>query len=305
MSLRERRKTATRHCTDCADSKILTAAGADFSVAKRCHRCFAKCSTCDGAGILFNRATDPLLNLSRPLRYPDAGVGVVFNSEPDRPPTTRPCPDCAPVDRRIGLYNRARIPRRFAGSVVEGFEEVSESAKKAKVQILRCLENFRPGDHGVALSGHVGTGKTHLLAAVVRHLTIERGIEARFIEFTHLLSDIKVGFEAGRSEGEIIGKLAAIPVLAIDELGKGLTTDWQMAVLDELISRRYDRDVTTFFATNFAYEALPVTDTPMSRSRDRFDRSTLEERIGSRMYSRLCGMTDMLRIEGSDYRRRS
>ncbi len=280
MSLKERRKQPGRHCAECGDARVVTAPGEDLSVATRCPACFSTCSTCEGAG-------------------------VVFSTSPDEPPTTWPCPECAPFDRRIAMYNQARVPRRFAAATIDGFGEISPSAKSAKASLLRCLAEFSPGDRGIALSGPVGTGKTHLLAGVVRLLTVERGIEARFIEFTHLLSDIKVGFEAGRSEGEIIGRLAAVPVLAIDELGKGLTTDWQMAVLDELVSRRYDRDVTTFFATNFAYESMSTPDTTMSRSRDRFDRSTLEERIGSRMYSRLCGMTDMLRIEGEDYRRRT
>ena len=60
----------------------------------------------------------------------------------------------------------------------------------------------------------------------------------------------------------MLSHLVDAPVLIIDELGKGLATDWQTAILDELLSKRYNRSVTTLFSTNYPFE---VSGAPRAR----------------------------------------
>lgn len=276
---REARRLAERaglHCPVCRDKRFVVDAGEVRARAMRCPACSGACAECGGTLTVFR----------------EDAVGQVVAER---------CP-CAALDGRIALFNAAGVPRRYHGVTVESLEELSTSQRDVKMQFLRLFRDFEPGRRGVGLAGPVGCGKTHLLCAVVRQLALEQGVACRFVEFTHLLGDIRAGYDAGRGEHEILSHLVDVPVLVIDELGKGLTTEWQLAILDTLVSRRYDRAVTTFFATNYPFVARGKG--AITRSRENFEVTTLEDRIGSRMMSRLAEMCALVPLEGPDFRRR-
>jgi DNA replication protein DnaC len=256
--------------------RAIAVSGKTGAVAKRCPVCAQQCPHCNGTGYL-------------------------FTDDENGAPTSTPC-ECRDWDRRIALYNAARLPRRYAGAGLEppATTDVNDSVKAARIACYKLTADFRPGDMGIGLSGPVGTGKTHLMAGIVRALTLDNAVPCRFIEFTHLLSEIKQGYEQGQGETEIIADLATVPVLVIDELGKGLSTEWQTTILDALISRRYNLEVTTLFTTNFPYEA--AASTPSTRGRDEFKHASLSQKIGTRMASRLREMTTWLEVEAPDYR---
>ena len=77
---------------------------------------------------------------------------------------------------------------------------------------------------GLILSGDVGRGKTHLLIAIIRSLIFGQGARVRFIEFSRLLSTLRDGYSRGESNQELMQELIDVPILAIDELGKGRLT---------------------------------------------------------------------------------
>ena len=281
MSLFHQARSATTtplHCRTCNDRRAVVRADGDHARAARCPDCSAVCPKCGGVGYLF--AED------------DTGNVVAQRCS------------CTTLDARIDAYNRAGIPRLYADATIEGFRELGNPAlREAKVRMLAMSTRYEPGQPGPGLSGPVGSGKTHLAAALVGALTLERGVDARFVEFTHLLARIRAGYDEGRGEATVLGGFVDAEVLIIDELGKGLTTEWQVAILDELISRRYNRGLTTGFTTNYPFEV--ATSRGGGRSRENFAATSLEARVGARMYSRLAAMCDFVRIEADDYRRRS
>ena len=91
--------------------------------------------------------------------------------------------------------------------------------------------------------------------------------------------------------------LVTLPVLVIDELGKGRGSEWELGVLDELISKRYNAHRTTLFTTNYGLESSAKS-TEASKGFE-----SLQERVGSRIYSRLIEMCKPIRISGRDYRK--
>ena len=68
-----------------------------------------------------------------------------------------------------------------------------------------------------------------------------------------------------------------------------------------MVSKRYNAKVTTCFTSNYPSAKKPASS---SSSRERFEVTTLDDRIGSRMFSRLFEMCDFVEIEAGDYRRR-
>ena len=171
------------------------------------------------------------------------------------------------------------------------------------------------------LWGTPGTGKTHLITAFLAYLSLERGLPCRFIDFGDLTTRIKRGYDQGMSENEVIDDLVKIPILCIDELGKGRGSEWEISVLDALVNRRYNAQRSTFFTTNFPAsepeggprktEAQggkrirnPFNPTEVEHVKGALGLPNLEERVGSRIYSRLVEMCSFRHVKGSDFRRR-
>ena len=111
----------------------------------------------------------------------------------------------------------------------------------------------------------------------------------------HLLSALRASYgDRGQAE-DVLRPLVDVPLLVIDELGKGRGTDWELSVLDELISKRYNAQRTTVFTTNYGIESSPEG---AGQAED-----SLLERVGVRIHSRLMEMCEPVRLTGYDYRR--
>jgi DNA replication protein DnaC len=222
---------------------------------------------------------------------------------------------CRHLDERIGLFNEIGIPAAVAAASFDSFKAWSPHASRAKTVAEGFAQKFR-GDaptKGFLLYGRPGAGKTHLLVAALRHLALEKGISARYVEFMLLLSDIKAGFSENRGHMDVLRGLITVPVLAIDELGKERGTEWERSMLDELISRRFNSGLATLFATNYFLEEgeNPVKDAPGGRVNTRSqdyardaESLTLARRVGDRIYSRLNEMCTFVKLDpGHDLRK--
>jgi len=208
---------------------------------------------------------------------------------------------CQKMPDRIALFNQAQIPARHAKASFESFDKDLPDAMTGFLGAYRWVKGFKIGqaNRGLVLHGAVGRGKTHLLAAMLRELVFQHGVKVQFVEFTHLLAALKQGFEHGKGQGHTLDPLADIDVLAIDELGKGRNTDWELAVVDELISRRYNGMKTLLATTNYAPGV--ETGAQANLALDGVQQS-LGDRVGDRTFSRLMEMVDFQWVQGEDFR---
>jgi DNA replication protein DnaC len=224
---------------------------------------------------------------------------------------------CRHLDERMALFNRIGIPASVALASFDTFKTWSQDHATAKTAADDFARKFRSDQptKGLLLYGRPGGGKTHLLAATLRYLALEKGVGARYVEFMLLLSDIRAGFDSNRGHMEVLRPLIQVPVLAIDELGKERGTDWERSMLDELISRRFNAGLTTLFATNYFIkdaDARAVTREAPGKSVNtrspEFGREaesmTLAQRVGDRIYSRLSEMCAFQKLDpGIDFRK--
>ncbi len=214
-----------------------------------------------------------------------------------------PC-SCRLLPRRLQLFSRAQVPGVLAKAEFESYRASNEAQDRAKKMAQAFAFGYLAAQppKGFVLSGPVGTGKTHLLAASLGHLTLELGVEARYVEISLLYATIRRGFQEGKSGGEIIGPLSEVEVLAIDELGKGRGSPFELETLDELIARRYNAGKTTLFATNYSLAARreSVRSAAGYRTTEEAqpikDSDLLRERVGERIYSRLCEMCEFAEL---------
>lgn len=262
------------------------------------------CPTCRGVGHVVRRGAEYAVAEACACLRPCPlcrGTGWIAAGEGPRAPRKR-C-RCQVLPERLRRFNDAGIPARHATSTRSTFLPTRDN-KEAFKAVNAWLTDFEPNreNRGLVLWGDVGRGKTHLLVAMVRDLVIDHGVTARFTEFSHLLAAIKAGFDRGEGMSASIDPLVRVDVLAIDEIGKGLNTDFERAVIDELISRRYNAAKPIVGTTNFA--PGPATGVVTANAADPSRGPALADRVDVRVYSRLREMCDFARVQGEDWRER-
>jgi DNA replication protein DnaC len=284
---------APRTCSTCGGRSYVIVRADDRSTAKVCE-CAKECRHCGGAGYVFGARTETFSQKVGPRTYETVG----------------PC-FCRLLRRRIERFNAARLPGVLSHASLENFKPMNNAHDQARHISQRFSLEFKKGgqNRGFILSGPVGTGKTHLLAASLAHLLLEVGVEARYVEISLLYATIRRGFAEHKSGGEIIGPLCDVDVLAIDELGKGRGSVFELETLDELIARRYNAGKTTLFGTNYSLEPSRPGVRGVKHGDDlknaAKESDLLRERVGERIYSRLCEMCEFVTLpaETPDYRR--
>lgn len=257
-----------KECTRCGNEGFIFERAGDFAQTTPCPACQLCDPGCDGKGYTFS--------------VNEAGYRIV-----------KPCV-CMEIKRRAEAFNRAMIPGRYTNVHFARIEvpPKCEDMMMARSQASRFAHEYTVGAEGLLLYGSTGTGKTLLSCCILQFLILQRGVSARFVEFGHLLTELRNCFrEPGRAR-DVIEPLVSVPFLVIDELGKGRGSDWELSVLDDLISKRYNAERTTLLTTNYPIQQSAVFE----------GEEDLSERVGMRIYSRLVEMCRPVQLNGEDYR---
>ncbi|ATB49125.1 ATP-binding protein [Corallococcus macrosporus] len=290
MAVREMAPKANGEaCGVCGGRTYVIERRGDQALARTCE-CSGNCSVCGGRGHVLVEREAEFSQKVGPRRYEVMEQCV-----------------CTQRRTRISRFNEVGLPAVVSHASFDNYRAFNEAQDRGRGVALHFAHQYVKGgpSKGFILSGPVGTGKTHLLAATLGHLVLELGVRGRYVEISLLYATIRRGFQEGKSGGEIIGPLSEVEVLAIDELGKGRGSPFEMETLDELIARRYNAGRTTLFATNYSLEpekravrsAAPTgyRTTEDARSAAR-DADLLRERVGERIYSRLCELCTFVEL---------
>ncbi len=207
---------------------------------------------------------------------------------------------CRTQDYTRRLLEAARIPRRYEHCSIHNFYNVEQELSKffALGEARRLIEEYplegREAGRGLLFIGAVGVGKTHLATAILRELIERYGVRGLFYQFGALLKEIQNSYNpvSQTSELAVLQPVFDAEVLVLDELGASKPTDWVRDTMMQIINTRYNDRRLTIFTTNYLDD------------RENEKTETLEDRVGTRLRSRLYEMCATVRIEGEDYRRR-
>ena len=202
---------------------------------------------------------------------------------------------CREQERRQRLIEAARLPRRYERCTLANYHPAPGQGTQLRAfnYAFKLVDEYPAVERGLLFTGPVGTGKTHLSAAIIRGL-IEKGVPCLFYEFGALLKEIQNSYNpvSQASELAVLAPVYKTEVLVLDELGASKPTDWVRDTIRQIIGTRYNERKLTIFTTNYP----DVRRQPAEE--------TLEDRVGVRLRSRLYEMCRTVAVEGEDYRRR-
>ncbi|WP_205696274.1 ATP-binding protein [Conexibacter sp. SYSU D00693] len=214
------------------------------------------------------------------------GTGMVVDE------TTRTASHCRCraqlVAERRAKGLSAVIPKRYRGASFDR-PPVSDMPRPQIVaevrRFARTIDEQLDEGRGLWLQGPVGTGKT-TLAMIVSRTALEAGRTVAIYSLPRLLTEIRTTFDEGseRRYEELLGQLAEVDLLHLDDVGAEKTSPWVLEQLYSIVNTRYEEQRSIVLTTNL-------------------DDQELAEQIGARTTSRLEEMCDILPIGGHDRRR--
>jgi DNA replication protein DnaC len=219
--------------------------------------------------------------------------------------------ECFHKSRLDRLFQRANVPRRYESCSFEGFKTdglksfdvMSESLGRAKTIACRFVEEYPLVECGLLIMGPCGVGKTHLAVSILRALIYTRDVAGVFYDFRDLLKKIQGSYNSisQTSETQILDPVLNSEVLVLDDLGAERPTEWVRDTFAYILNSRYNRKLATVITTNFDDRRVEPSSFPDGTKVS--TEETLEDRIGTRLRSRLYEMCKLISIEGSDYRK--
>ena len=227
--------------------------------------------------------------------------------------------DCGMQERAGRVMERARVPKRYEHCDFESYvtdladgkiwtTQHAQSLKQGKVLTQGFVRDY-PGsaEKGLLLMGPSGVGKTHLAVAALKEL-IKRGHGGLFCDYRELLKEIQASYNPASESTEmgILEPIRTAAILVLDDLGASKPSDWVRDIVGIVLNARYNENRTTIITTNYldhpAAEGEPAR-LPGGKLISPTREDSLEQRIGSRMRSRLYEMCRTVEVFAPDFRR--
>lgn len=208
------------------------------------------------------------------------------------------------------IWDSYNIPKRLNNVRFNTYIPQVESQEQVLDRLIQWaadgVDKIKQGT-GLFLHGPVGTGKSHLAVATV-YETVKNnpnafaripgpweydpgnpGMRFAFVSVVDLLATIKDSFDGSEVKKDkanlLMRQVRGYEIIVLDDIGTEKPTDWVEEQLYALIDLRYRMQRATIFTTNCTVNQL-------------------ESQIGSRVVSRIIDMTDGVKVEGPDYRKR-
>jgi len=162
--------------------------------------------------------------------------------------------------QRMRRHEQSRIPARFKSRRFDNYVVENDGQAKA-LKVCRMYADswvkVSKSGTGLIFSGKAGAGKTHL-ACSIAYSVIEQGGRAQFATVAEVMRQIKSAFakDSTTTEQEQIDYFSGLQLLILDEVGMDYGTDFNKALIFEILNNRYENVLPTILLTNLDTEAL-------------------------------------------------
>ena len=177
------------------------------------------------------------------------------------------------------------------------YEPKTESQKAA----LNACKLLKDGDiKKLILLGSNGVGKTHLASALVKLMN------GKIITAYEMFALYRSCFSGQNNEIELLHKFSTYPLLVIDEFGRTKGSEAEENFLSAILDARHSDGLPTMILSNLIRKRDCIhylNDKDCCKTRN--CKGCLEMWLTSDLISRLREDTEVIVIEGEDYRRRA
>lgn len=148
------------------------------------------------------------------------------------------------------------FPIRLLGSSFDKFETPDngrvKALQKAKDYAGLFMDHSKLPASCLLLCGKPGTGKTHLAAAIALHLS--QVFATKYATVSGLARSVRSSYSklAEKTEEQILEAHISPTLLVLDEVGVGLGSDHERAMMHDVIAGRYDRKKPTILISNLS-----------------------------------------------------
>ena len=181
------------------------------------------------------------------------------------------------------MFVEGGVGKRFLTATFENFER--QRMPKAYDIALGFAEKFDENDgEGLLFTGDVGTGKTHLAAAIANKIIRKYSATVEFVSYTEVLADMRAAFSNHSEEAYLLEeRMRKAGLLVIDDLGKEKPSPFTNELLYRVVNGRYKDKLPMIITSNHGVESL-------------------SERLDYPVFSRLVAMCRVVEMRGIDYR---
>lgn len=178
-----------------------------------------------------------------------------------------------------------RLERGFCDSGVNWQHKVIDNLRpnKGHKAAYDTVKAWTPGKRGFVLFGPPGCGKTHLMVGMAKMVSERDRLDFRFIKINPWLDSLR-GTDFAGLERELL-KIEKVPLLFLDDLGAEKLTEWTESKIERVFDYRFEFELPTFISTNLDPDAMGA-------------------HLTQRLWSRLRGLSDFVKISGEDFRQK-
>jgi len=138
------------------------------------------------------------------------------------------------------------------------YREIAVEALEAAQKFVRARVGQRQGN-GLLFIGHIGSGKTHLSAALACELCYQ-GISVLFLVVPDFLDTLRASYDKSGefSEDDLMERARQAEVLILDDIGAQNITPWSQEKIYSLINYRLNYQKPCVLTSNHSMEELNV-----------------------------------------------
>ena len=176
----------------------------------------------------------------------------------------RPC-KCSGVRLTVKRLQRQGLFEAAKKKTLQEFRTDTETQKRLKLLVRKFLEENNP--KWMILCGQSGAGKTHLCTAAFVRLSVDRGLDGRYLVWNSDIRRIKATAKEG--DDRMLNDVKRCNLLYIDDLFKckrgSEPSDADVRLAFEILDYRYNHKLITIISTEMLFEDIQYLDEAIYR----------------------------------------
>lgn len=198
----------------------------------------------------------------------------------------------AKLRKAQGLFEGSSIMNRsLQTATFKNYQPPNNHLQEVKSKLMKYANEFdKDKSSNLLFSGGYGVGKSHLAISITKEV-MNKGYTGLFLSVPKLLTKIKETYSGNNkfSEADILNLVESVDLFVLDDLGteytnqRNKTDNWTHTKLFEVLDSRSGKP--TIFTTNLESDQL-------------------ENKLNERNFSRILDGTEIIKMDGPDFRRR-